>query len=141
MKSRASIKSHPIHPILIGFPISFFIGALIFDLLSLLLNNAALRTTGYHLVIAGIIGAVMAAVPGFVDYLNTVPPDSSAKKRAAKHGLLNTTNLLLFIVVYFLKKNESNFTLVLVLEVVGVSILSIAGWLGGTLVYRNEIGV
>lgn len=142
MKSKASLKSHPIHPMLIGFPISFFMGAFVFDLLSLLLDNEALRTTGYHLVIAGIIGAVMAAVPGFIDYLNTVPPHSSAKKRAAQHGLLNTTNLLLFVVVFFLKKNgTASLPVLLVLEAVGIGLMSFAGWLGGTLVYRNQIGV
>jgi len=101
-----------------------------------------LQTTGYYCVIAGIIGAVMAAVPGLIDYLTTVPPDSSAKQRAAKHGLLNTTNLVLFIVVFFLKKNGStSYGIIVVLEAVGVIILSTAGWLGGTLVYRNQIGV
>jgi uncharacterized membrane protein/nitrite reductase/ring-hydroxylating ferredoxin subunit len=142
MKSKASLKSHPIHPMLIAFPIAFFTGALVFDVLSLALDNISLRVTGYHLVIAGIIGAMMAAVPGVIDFLNTVPPDSSAKKRAAKHGLLNTTNLILFIVVYFLRKNESaNLSLLIVLEAIGVTIMFIAGWLGGTLVYRNQIGV
>ncbi|HEU4902586.1 MAG TPA: DUF2231 domain-containing protein [Flavisolibacter sp.] len=142
MKSKASLKSHPLHPMLVSFPIAFFIGALLFDLLALVLDDASLRTTGYHLVIAGIIGAVMAAVPGFLDYLGTVPPDSSAKKRAAKHGLLNTANLLLFIVVFFLKKNGvANLPMLVVLEAVGVGIMATAGWLGGTLVYRNQIGV
>lgn len=142
MKSKASLKSHPIHPMLIGFPISFFMGAFVFDLLSLLLKNEALRTTGYHLVIAGIIGAVMAAVPGFIDYLNTVPPHSSAKKRAAQHGLLNTSNLLLFVVIFFLKKNGSVvLPVLLLLEAIGIGLLSFAGWMGGTLVYRNQIGV
>jgi uncharacterized membrane protein/nitrite reductase/ring-hydroxylating ferredoxin subunit len=142
MKSRASLKSHPIHPILIGFPIAFFVGALVIDVLSLVLDKPTLRPTGYHLVIAGIIGALMAAVPGFIDFLNTVPPDSTAKKRAAKHGILNTTNLLLFIVIFFLKKNNSvSLPVIIVLELIGVGIMMVAGWLGGTLVYRNQIGV
>src|SRR6476661_9458779 len=105
MKSKAHLASHPLHPILVSFPIAFFIGALVFDLLSLLLSKPSLQATGYHLVIAGIAGAVLAAVPGFLDFLHTVPPDSSAKKRAARHGLLNTSNLVLFIVIFFLRQN------------------------------------
>src|SRR5215218_6452442 len=106
MKSKASIKSHPIHPILVSFPIAFFIDSLVFDILSLLSENTALRTTAYHLNIAGVIGAAMAAIPGIIDFIYTVPPNSSGKKRAATHGLLNTTNLLLFVAIIFLKKND-----------------------------------
>src|ERR1043165_1481238 len=142
MRSKAHFKSHPIHPMLIGFPISFFLGAFVFDVLFLIRDNPGFQLTGYHLTIAGIIGAVMAALPGFIDFLFTVPPDSSAKKRAATHGLLNTANLVLFIVVLFLKKNNSvDFKLIVAIEAVGVIIMSIAGWMGGTLAYRNQIGV
>lgn len=142
MRSKASLKSHPLHPILVCFPLAFFIGAFIFDLLAFFSKAPALRTTSYHLVIAGIIGAVLAALPGLLDFIYTVPPHSSGKKRAAKHGLLNTANLLLFVAIYFLKRNDNpDFRLITVLEGVGTGILFVAGWLGGTLVYRNQIGV
>ena len=67
MRSRANFKTHPIHPMLIGFPLSFFTGAFVFDLLFLFTGNESFKVTGYYLVIAGIIGAVLAAVPGFID--------------------------------------------------------------------------
>src|SRR5918993_1606811 len=130
MKSKASIKSHPIHPILISFPIAFFIGSLVFDILSLMNGNTAFQTTAYHLNIAGVMGAVMAAVPGIIDFIYTVPPNSSGKKRAATHGLLNTTNLLLFVVVILLKRADSvDFKIIVGLEAVGIIILFIAGWM------------
>jgi nitrite reductase/ring-hydroxylating ferredoxin subunit/uncharacterized membrane protein len=142
MRSKAHLKSHPIHPILIGFPLAFFIGSFAFDVLYLLNENASLQATAYHLNIAGVIGGVMAAVPGIIDFIHTVPPASSAKKRAATHGLLNTTNLLLFVAVIFLKRNDSlSYPLLVGLEAIGVVILFVAGWMGGTLVYRNQIGV
>ncbi|RYZ26281.1 MAG: DUF2231 domain-containing protein [Chitinophagaceae bacterium] len=142
MRSKAHIKSHPLHPILIGFPLAFFIGSFVFDVLYLLSNNLSFRTTAYYLNIAGVIGGVLAAVPGIIDFIYTVPPESSAKKRAATHGLLNTTNLLLFVVVIILKKNETiNYSVLVVMEAVGLAILFTAGWMGGTLVYRNQIGV
>ena len=142
MRSKANIKSHPLHPILICFPLAFFIGSFVFDVLFLLNQNPSLEGTAYHLNLAGIVGAVLAAVPGFVDFLYTVPPDSSAKKRAAKHGILNTLNLLLFIAVVLLKRNASlDYKILVAMEAVGVVILFVAGWLGGTLVYRNQIGV
>jgi uncharacterized membrane protein/nitrite reductase/ring-hydroxylating ferredoxin subunit len=142
MKSKASLGSHPVHPMLVGFPIAFFFGAFLFDLLALLFRNPLLHTTAFYLVIAGIVGGVLAAVPGIIDFLHTVPPNSSAKKRAAKHGLLNTTNLLLFVAVFFIRRgDEFSMALVIVMEALGLGIMSYAGWLGGTLVYRNQIGV
>jgi nitrite reductase/ring-hydroxylating ferredoxin subunit len=91
--------------------------------------------------VCGIIGALLAAIPGAVDYFKTVPPNSSAKKRATKHALLNITNLVLFLIAWILKGNNINPYVILVLELIGIILLAIAGWLGGTLVYRNQIGV
>lgn len=142
MKSKAHLKSHPLHPILVAFPIAFFIGALVFDLLSVISRNHSFWQTGYYLAIAGIVGAVMAAIPGAIDYFYTVPPQSTAKKRATKHALINVTNLVLFVFVVYYRQTENAIpAVVLVIEAIGVILLSIAGWMGGTLVHRNQIGV
>jgi uncharacterized membrane protein/nitrite reductase/ring-hydroxylating ferredoxin subunit len=141
MRSKAHIKSHPIHPILVAFPIAFFVGTVIFDILGVIYDNESLYGVAYYMQICGIIGAILAAVPGAVDYFKTVPPNSSAKKRATKHALLNVTNLVLFLVAWILKGDDINPYIILVLEIIGIILLGIAGWLGGTLVYRNQIGV
>jgi nitrite reductase/ring-hydroxylating ferredoxin subunit/uncharacterized membrane protein len=142
MKSRASIKSHPVHPILVSFPIAFFFGSFIFDLLGWILDKPQLWETGFMLNIAGLIGGVLAAIPGIIDFINTIPPDSSAKKRGKSHAIANTINLLLFASIAYYKYGwEENQSLILTGEAIGVGILSYAGWLGGTLVYRNQIGV
>jgi len=88
MRSKASFKSHPIHPILVSFPIAFLIGTLVFDLLAKFTGNDQFWKTGYYLEIAGIATGLLAAIPGIIDYLFTVPPKSSGKKRATKHGLV-----------------------------------------------------
>ena len=95
MKSKASFKSHPIHPILVSFPIAFFIGTLVFDILYFSTGNVVYNTIAFYMEICGIAGALLAAIPGLIDYIYTVPPNSSAKSRAAKHGLTNTFMLLL----------------------------------------------
>jgi nitrite reductase/ring-hydroxylating ferredoxin subunit/uncharacterized membrane protein len=141
MKSRAHIQSHPIHPMLVGFPIAFFVGAFLFDLVSLLMDKPSLQVTAGYLAIAGIASGLAAAIPGIIDYTYTVPPDSSAKKRATKHGLLNTTVLLIFGCVLWMKAEEADLRLILGTELIGLILLTAAGWLGGTLVYRNQIGV
>ena len=142
MRSKAHFKSHPLHPILIPFPLAFFIGTFLFDLLGYSNNNYNLWQTGYYLQIAGVGFALLAAVPGIIDYTYTVPPKSSAKKRAATHGLLNVINVLLQAGVWFYRRGVDDMpVMVLLLEAAGLVLLFMAGWMGGTLVYRNQIGV
>jgi uncharacterized membrane protein/nitrite reductase/ring-hydroxylating ferredoxin subunit len=142
MRSKASIKGHPLHPTLIAFPVAFLSGTFIFDILSVVLNKQALWQTAWYLEIAGIVGALIAAVPGVIDFVGTVPPKSSAKKRAAQHGLINVTHLILFFIAWRLRTDEIITKVwILSIESVAVVLLSIAGWLGGTLVFRNQIGV
>jgi len=142
MRSKAHFKTHPIHPMLIPFPIAFFTGTLLSHLGGWLLDNNDLLQTAYYLNIAGIAFALLAAIPGIIDFIYTVPPKSSGKKRAAQHGLINTTVVLLFIVAFFYRRNETpNQFILLSLELIGIILMLIAGWMGGTLVYRNQIGV
>lgn len=140
MRSKANLKGHPIHPMLIVFPIAFFIGTLAFDILGLIKNFDGFWQTGKYLEIAGIISAVIAAVPGLVDYTFTVPPESSAKKRATKHLILNVSMLIVFTLALLIRQDDFS-VIVIALEGGGVVLLSLAGWMGGTLVHRNQIGV
>ncbi|HEY8661013.1 MAG TPA: DUF2231 domain-containing protein, partial [Hanamia sp.] len=115
---------------------------LISDLIGKFSGNEKFLQTGYYLEIAGIGMGLLAAIPGIIDYLYTIPPKSSAKKRGTKHGLLNVTHLILFFIAWNIRGNENaNMNLVLILEVAGMVVLFFAGWLGGTLVYRNQIAV
>lgn len=142
MKSKVNIKSHPLHPILIPFPIAFFTGTLLCHIAGWLMNKPDLLRTAYYLNVAGIGFALLAAIPGFIDFLYTVPPKSSGKKRAAQHGITNVIMLVCFIIAFFYRRNEtSNHYFLASLEIIGVSLMIIAGWMGGTLVYRNQIGV
>jgi uncharacterized membrane protein len=142
MKSKAHIHSHPLHPILIPFPIAFFSGSLVFDILGLTHDEKFHATAGY-LLIGGIGMSVLAAVPGLIDFIYTVPPKSSAKKRASKHAIMNVCMLALFCVslMYRLNTDDPSPATILGLESVGVLLMMYAGWLGGTLVHRNQIGI
>lgn len=142
MKSKANIKGHPLHQMLVGFPIAFFAGTLFFDLLGFVRSDLYFEKTAFYLNIAGIATALLAAVPGIVDFRYTVPPQSSAKKRAVKHGLINTSVVILFVLAIILRKDDGqNAVVVVCIDMIGVVLLTIAGWLGGTLVTRNQIGV
>jgi len=61
MRSKAHLKSHPLHPILVCFPIAFYIGTLIFDVLAIIKDEIAFAFTGQYLHVGGIIAAVVAA--------------------------------------------------------------------------------
>ena len=143
MRARAHIKSHPIHPILVSFPIALWTAALVADAAGVWLNHQLLWAAGFFAVIGGCLGAALAAVAGVMDWVSGVPPDSSAKKRGMIHGLLNSAALMAFAAVAFLRENA--FTeptpTVLTIELAAVGVVMFSGWLGGTLVYRNQIGV
>src|SRR5688572_1165692 len=129
MKSKASFKGHPLHPVLVSFPIAFFIGTLIFDVIGLVYDRDDFHITANYLQIAGIGFALLAAVPGIVDYFLVIPPKSSAKKRGARHGVLNITMVIIFTVALVLKqKQDVSFMIIIGLEIIGVILLSIAGW-------------
>jgi uncharacterized membrane protein/nitrite reductase/ring-hydroxylating ferredoxin subunit len=142
MKSKVHIKSHPLHPILVIFPIAFFTATLVFNFLNFLTRNQSFANTSFYMNVGGLICAVAAAVPGIIDYAYTVPPRSTAKRRAVRHGLLNTTVLLLFLMALLMRLNFPNLQIAtLLIEAAGVAIMIVAGWMGATLVHRNQIGV
>jgi nitrite reductase/ring-hydroxylating ferredoxin subunit/uncharacterized membrane protein len=142
MKSRANIKGHPLHPILVSFPVAFFTGTLVFDVLGVIYAKYAFTETALYLEIAGLCSALAAAVPGLIDFIFTVPPKSTGKKRAAKHGLTNLTVVLFFAAALFCRLNTTiSLFIIIGLEFIGGILLGFAGWLGGTLVSRNQIGI
>ena len=143
MRSRANIKGHPIHPALISFPFAFLVGALAFDAAGVVMDRPAFWTTGSYLALAGVGAAVVAAIPGFIDYFLTVPPRSSAKVRATQHMLLNLSAVGAFAVAWVLRGNSTTRPelLQLLLEAAGAGLLTVGAWMGGTLAFRNQIGV
>ncbi|MFN3648107.1 MAG: DUF2231 domain-containing protein [Armatimonadota bacterium] len=147
MKSRASIGSHPIHPMLIALPIGLWTGSFAYDLASAAKDGDGadqLRRSADDMMFAGIIGALAAAVPGAIDYFAVIPPNSSAKKRGATHGLMNVSITGLYALNLLLRKRSPDRWgrwLGTPLSLVGMAGLMYSGWLGGTLVYRNQIGV
>jgi uncharacterized membrane protein/nitrite reductase/ring-hydroxylating ferredoxin subunit len=141
MRSKASYDGHPLHPALIPFPFAFLTGALFFDAIGWLFSRSSWWTTGGHLAAAGIITALVAAVPGFIDYVYTVPPRSTGKQRATRHMLVNLSAVALVAIAWLLRQDAGVSLAVLGLEAVGVALLAVGGWMGGVLVSRNQISV
>lgn len=143
MKSKAVVLGHPVHPMLIPFPFAFLAGAVVFDVVGWFADASSWWTTAAYLNTAGIVTAAIAAVPGLIDYFYTVPPDSSGKSRATRHMLANLSAVGLFAVAWWLRGGAAirpNIA-VLVLEAVGLVVLGVGAYMGGTLVTRNLISV
>jgi nitrite reductase/ring-hydroxylating ferredoxin subunit/uncharacterized membrane protein len=143
MRSRASFKSHPLHPMLIPFPLAFLVGAFVADVAAALLASGGVALMASYLALAGIATALLAAIPGFIDYRHTVPPESSGKERATKHMAANLGAVALFALVVILREGMDVplGILLLAMQALGAALLAAGGWMGGTLVYRNQIGV
>ncbi len=143
MRSKASFRGHPIHPALIPFPFAFLYGAFLFDLAGRVAERPTWWTIGAHLTFVGIVAALVAAVPGFIDYVKTVPPKSTGKQRATRHMVVNLSAVIAFGAAWILRGEAASApgTLVLILEAAGVVCLTAGGWMGGVLVNRNQIGV
>jgi nitrite reductase/ring-hydroxylating ferredoxin subunit/uncharacterized membrane protein len=143
MRSKASFRGHPIHPALIPFPFAFLTGAFFFDAAGRLADRPSWWTTGGHLAVAGIVAALVAAVPGFIDYLYTVPPRSTGKQRATRHMLVNLLAVALVAVAWIMRREmlAGPNMVVLALELAALGLLAAGGWMGGVLVSRNQISV
>lgn len=141
MKSKANIKAHPLHPIMVNFPIALFTFTLLFDIITAFNFELSFSKTAYYLNISGIVTALLAAIPGIIDFKYTVPPNSSAKKRAAKHGIINVGVVLLFTLSLYLRHRETGLFINIGIEVAAMILLVVAAWMGGTLVTRNHIGI
>lgn len=143
MRSKASFRGHPIHPALIPFPFAFLSGAFLFDAAGRLADRPSWWTTGGHLAAAGIVAALIAAVPGLIDYLYTVPPRSTGKRRATRHMLVNLVAVALVAIAWVIRREmlDGPNMVVLALELAALALLGVGGWMGGVLVSRNQIGV
>jgi nitrite reductase/ring-hydroxylating ferredoxin subunit/uncharacterized membrane protein len=143
MRSKAHFQTHPIHPMLVAFPIAFMTGAPAFDAAGLLGEWPTAWTAGAYMSIAAVITGLVAGVPGFIDYLYVIPPNSSAKKRATQHMVVNVVALAVMAGGWAFRDWDSlqPAWIAVALEAASLAIVSVGGFLGGTLVYRNQIGV
>jgi uncharacterized membrane protein len=141
MKSAARVMDHPMHPMIIPYPFAFLSGAAAFDVAAAALDNDRLADTARHLTTTGIAMALVAAVPGLIDYVTTVPA-GKPRNTATKHMISNLTALACFAAAANARGDDRQARpAVLALELIGTAMLSIGGWLGGSLVYHHDIAV
>ena len=136
---------HPLHPALVHFPIGLFVLTLVLDIFSYAGGNpnGLFRASLYTLGI-GIAMGILAALAGLVDR-SDIRLDHPARKTANIHMTLNLIAVGLFGVDFLLRLAQRDLTRVpliyLLLSLVGVGIILFSGYLGGTMVYDDGIGV
>ena len=142
MESRAKIFGHAIHPILIVYPLGLLSAAVVFDVIYLITANPTWTTVSFWMIAAGIVGGLLAAVFGLIDYLN-IPGGTRASRIGLLHGVTNLGVMILFIASWLLRRDSPDVpsTLAFALSFTGVTAALLGGWLGGELVERLGVGV
>ena len=143
MEARAKLFGHPIHQMLIAFPLGVLAMALVFDLIALGMDrHSGLFTASYYMIAAGVVAGLLAAVFGLIDFLG-IPTGTRAKRVGLLHGGGNVVVVVLFAASWFLRRGAPADppTLAVVLAAAGAALATITGWLGGELVDRLGVGV
>lgn len=143
MESRLKVLGHPLHPMLVMFPVALLIISVIFDIVDAAGGPDYLAEAAYWNMAAGLIGGLLAAAAGSVD-LFALPSGTRAKRIALTHAAANLAVILLFAAVWVVRLGADSRHAggaLIAIEVVAVAILGISAWLGGELVDRLGVGV
>jgi uncharacterized membrane protein len=145
MYSKVKIAGHPVHPMLVAFPVAFYTATLVCYIVHSSNNNPFWFKVAVVANIAGVVMAALAAIPGFIDWLN-IPADSRAKKTGLFHLLSNVLALVCFgitALTEYKKWNDINPTqgLAIPITALGLVLTLAAGFLGWTLVQKHHVGV
>lgn len=143
MESRLKVLGHPVHPMLITFPIGLLVTAVLFDIADAVGGPRFLGEVAYWNIVVGLIGGVLAAVAGFFDLL-AIPAGTRAKRIGIVHALVNLSVILLFVGVWAVRMAADERGAgggLLAIEVVALGGLALGAWFGGELVDRLGVGV
>jgi uncharacterized membrane protein len=142
MESRFKLAGHPLHQMLIVFPLGLLATAVVFDVIFLVTDNPTWTQAAYYMIGAGVVTGLVAAVPGAVDWM-AIPGGTRAKRIGLIHGVGNVVVVLLFAISWFLRRDAPTLppTGAVVAGLLGAGLSVVTGWLGGELVDRLGVGV
>jgi len=142
MPSRAKFAGHPIHPMLVVFPLGLLGTAVIFDIIYLMSAQSQWTVAAHYMIGAGVVGGLAAALFGWVDWVG-IPSGTRAKRIGLWHGLTNGAVLALFVLSWVLRRDNPALppTGAIVAGFSAMVLAVIAAWLGGEMVYRLGVGV
>lgn len=125
---------------LIVFPLGLLATSVVFDIVRLATGNEYWSHIAYWMIASGLVGGVVAAVFGLIDFTG-IPKHTRAKRIGAIHGIGNAVVMLLFLFSWLLRSNNVADTAPIGLSIAGASLALVTGWLGGELVDRLAVGV
>ena len=133
---------HPIHPMLIPFPIAFFVGTFVCDLVYWQMSNPAWAAATLWLLGAGLVMAALAAVMGLIDVFG----DQQIRRLSTVwwHAGANVLLVLIEFFNLFIRYRDGSAAIIpngLLLSLIAVLLLLYSGWKGGELVFRGHVGV
>ena len=139
--SPASFKGHPSHPMLVALPIGLWIFSLISDIIFKMgWGDAVWNDVAFYTIAGGIVGALIAALPGLIDLLSIQNPKS--KSIGIYHMVINLPAVGLYCVNFWLRMHRTpGDSLPIMLSVIGIIFITISGWLGGELIYVRGVAV
>lgn len=140
MQGKATFFKHPIHPLLVPFPIAFFAGSVLADVIFFFTTRDYWPRVASTMIGFGILLALLAAVFGYLDYSSALM-STRARQTATTHMYINLTITLVFLIDYFLRRRNLEAPLGYLLSLVGIVGLAVSVWLGGVLVYEERVGV
>jgi uncharacterized membrane protein len=143
MRTPASIARHPIHPMIVPIPIGLFLFSFFCDLaFALGAQDPVWKTVALYAIFGGVIGGLVAAVPGLVDLLSL---REGPRRTALVHMAINLAVVALFAISAWMRYRAGDAAaqtgLPVWLSGVGVAMLAVSGWLGGKLVYEHGVAV
>lgn len=146
MYSQIKILGHPVHPMLVSFPIAFYTGTFIAFIVYAFTNNPFVFRLAIVANAAGVATALLAAIPGFYDWFFGIPKGSRAKTHGVQHMILNVTALVLFAITLGLNGSEwramqPDTRFAIILPLLGILCTIGAGYLGWTLVQTDHVGM
>lgn len=141
MQTKARLLGHPIHQMLIVFPLGLLGASVVCDIIALT-GRTDWHRTAYRLIELGVLSGLLAAVFGFIDWIG-IPSSTRAKRIGALHGVGNVLVVGLFIASWFLRRPDPAAapTAAFALSVIALGLALLTGWLGGELVDRLSVGV
>ena len=141
MESKAKVAGHPVHQMLVVFPLGLLATAVIFDVIFLISAKSQWAVASYYMIGAGVLGGLAAALFGWIDWY-AIPGGTRAKRIGLWHGGLNVVVLGLYALSWFLRDDPAQPpTGAIVAALAGGAISVISAWLGGELVDRLGVGV
>jgi uncharacterized membrane protein len=128
---------------LIVLPLGLFSTAALFDVIYILTGNEVFAGVAFWNISVGIVGGLLAALFGFLDWL-AIPKPTRARRLGMWHGLGNLMIVVLFVASWLLRQPDMTYAPSLVPPLLGflaVGLALVTAWLGGELVYRLRVAV